>query len=67
MSKVFSHRVHMTHAISQCFVFSVYYQCCEQLTQWKDLEEYAILNIDEEEQDQPDLEKMWSDPYYQVS
>ncbi|XP_072042849.1 DNA-dependent protein kinase catalytic subunit-like [Amphiura filiformis] len=37
--------------------------CCEQLTQWKDLEDYAILNIDE--QDPPDLEKIWSDPYYQ--
>ncbi|XP_033121520.1 DNA-dependent protein kinase catalytic subunit-like [Anneissia japonica] len=37
--------------------------CCSQLTQWADLEKYAVENVDDN--NPPDLSKMWNDPFYQ--
>ena len=34
------------------------------LTEWKSLQYCSTLNIDDSEQ--PDLDKMWAEPYYQV-
>ncbi|XP_071796803.1 DNA-dependent protein kinase catalytic subunit-like [Asterias amurensis] len=37
--------------------------CCNQLTQWKDVQNYSTVNIDEKTP--PDLNKMWTDAFYQ--
>lgn len=40
-------------------------QCFANLTQWENLEKFSVLNVDEE--DPPDLEKVWTDTYFQVN
>lgn len=38
-------------------------QCFANLSQWENLEKFSVLNVDEE--DPPDLEKVWTDTYFQ--
>ncbi|PIK41530.1 putative DNA-dependent protein kinase catalytic subunit [Apostichopus japonicus] len=38
-------------------------ECCNQLTQWKELENYATMNIDDSEQQ--DISKVWDGGYSQ--
>ncbi|XP_071960307.1 DNA-dependent protein kinase catalytic subunit-like [Antedon mediterranea] len=48
--------------IEQDFWDEARLNCCNQLSQWKELEKYSVENIDE--QRPPDLTRIWSDQYY---
>ena len=40
-------------------------QCYEQLTKWPELEQAVMINVDD--QDPPQLDKLWEDNYHQVN
>ena len=46
-------------------MFLFYLQCFANLTQWENLERFSSLNIDDN--DPPDLDKIWTNSFYQVS
>jgi hypothetical protein len=41
------------------------FQCFDHLTQWSNLEEFTVTSVDDS--DNPNLEKVWDDTYFQVS